>query len=241
MIELQNFSKNYDEKCAVCNISLKTGIKKITAVLGLNGAGKSTLLKAICARHFSNSGLILVNGIDVQENPEEVKKIVGFAEEIPFFPEDFTVKEYLSFIKKLFNSKDENHALELLSLEEVKNKKIKTLSKGFKQRLNIAKTVIQDSKILVLDEPSVSLDPAQMVKMREIIEKLSENHEIVLSTHLISEVEQFDCQIIILNEGKLVFSGTKEELLEKTDEISVEKAFLKLTEEKNQFQESKNE
>jgi ABC-2 type transport system ATP-binding protein len=237
MIELVNFSKNYSHYKAVKNLSYKFEKGLITGILGPNGAGKTTLLKALTARHFASEGKVLLESqkygkiIDAQENPEAVRDITGFVEETPSIPEEYTVLEYLGFICSLHNCSKKNieKTIELCSLDEVKNKKIRTLSKGYKERVNFAQALVYDSEVLVLDEPASGLDPSQIVKMRSLVKELSKNHTIILSTHLMQEAISLCDRVIILNHGKALISGTIDQICSKTECSSLEEAFFKLT------------
>ncbi|MCR5495497.1 MAG: ABC transporter ATP-binding protein [Treponema sp.] len=241
MIELEEFSKRYDKKSqyVVENINLKALPGKVTALLGLNGQGKTTIIKAICGIHFASKGKVLIsNGeekLDISLSNGKAKRMIGYMSENPIFPENLTVVEYLRFSKSMFapyNCDKEISLKEILkecALDEVQNCKIKKLSKGFRQRLNLAQALLHNPENIVLDEPVNGLDPLQIMEFRKVIKKLSANKTLLLSTHLMQEVEALCDNLYILSQGKIAFSGTKEELLETTHTNSLDKAFLEIT------------
>ena len=235
MVELKNFTKKYNGFLAADNISCSFEKNLITGILGPNGAGKTTILKAISGRHFPTNGHIFIDSkkyekIESCEEPAKVRNITGFVEELPQLPEDYTVKEYLCEICDL-HSADKKNVLEaekLFSLEEVFLKKIKELSKGFRERVNFAQAFVYNPEILILDEPASGLDPAQIVNMRKTVKKLAENHTIILSTHLMQEAESLCDKIIILNHGKVLIAGTIDSITGETKTKNLEEAFFYL-------------
>lgn len=233
MIELIDFSKNYKNKTAVSNFSMKCFDGEITGIIGLNGAGKTTILKAICARHFATSGKVFVNDFDCSENPEEVRKITGFVQEIPELQFELKVCEYIKSRAEIFC---EENALEncenvkkLCSLDEIWNEKIKNLSKGQKERVNFAQALINNPKVLILDEPASGLDPNQIVRMRKLVKSLKKDRTIILSTHLMQEVEALCDKIYIIHNGKCIENGTITEIVNRQKAKDLEDAFFKLT------------
>ena len=222
----------------------------ITGILGLNGAGKTTILKAITARHFATSGSVLVEGIEAGENAEQVRNLTGFVEEEPKLPGEYTVEEYLNMVANLHGLETQMHAdkrrltgdenisasicvnprlIESLSLTELLPKKIKTLSKGQRQRVNFAQALIYNPSVLVLDEPASGLDPAQIINMRSLVKSLKADHTILLSTHLMQEVDSLCDKVYILHEGKIAASGRPDEIASQFNCKNLEEAFFKIT------------
>jgi len=222
----------------------------ITGILGLNGAGKTTILKAITARHFATSGSVLVEGIEAGENAEQVRNLTGFVEEEPKLPGEYTVEEYLNMVASLHGLETQMHAdkrglnndinssasicvnlrlIESLSLTELLPKKIKTLSKGQRQRVNFAQALIYNPSVLVLDEPASGLDPAQIINMRSLVKSLKGEHTILLSTHLMQEVDSLCDKVYILHEGRIAASGRPDEIASQFKCKNLEEAFFKIT------------
>ena len=251
MIQLTAFTKSYTSRKsapAVQDFSMLCQTDEITGILGLNGAGKTTILKAITARHFATSGEVLVNGINASENAEMVRSITGFVAEEPNLPGEYTVAEYLNMVAELHGvTQTQIHAdsrslnkksasirvhprlIDQLSLEELLPKKIKTLSKGQRERVNFAQALIHNPSVLVLDEPASGLDPAQILKMRSLVKSLKADHTILLSTHLMQEVEALCDKVYIIHEGRLAASGTADEIAAQFNCKNLEEAFFKIT------------
>ena len=251
MIQLTAFTKSYTSRKsapAVQDFSMLCQTGEITGILGLNGAGKTTILKAITARHFATSGEVLVNGINASENAETVRSITGFVAEEPNLPGEYTVAEYLNMVAELHGvTQTQIHAdsrslskksasirvhprlIETLSLEELLPKKIKTLSKGQRERVNFAQALIHNPSVLVLDEPASGLDPAQILKMRSLVKSLKADLTILLSTHLMQEVEALCDKVYIIHEGRLAASGTADEIAAQFNCKNLEEAFFKIT------------
>ena len=237
MIELVDFSKSYEKNLfAVKNVNLKAENGQITGLLGLNGTGKTTIIKAITGNHFATSGKILItekNGFkfNIEENIEKAKKIIGYVPEQIFFPNRLIVEEYISLVKMQFSVSDEDleKTINLCGLSEVLSKKIGTLSKGYRQRLGFAQALIHNPENIVLDEPVNGLDPAQIIQMRKLIKKIAETKTVIISTHLMQEVEALCTKIYILNNGSIAIAGTEQEILLKTGTKNIENAFLKAT------------
>lgn len=232
MVSLVDFTKAYNSSVAVDNVNMNFEKGKITGILGPNGAGKTTILKAICARHFATKGKVLVNQIDAEEESEEIKKITGFVEESAVLDSSLTVLEYLNFKAELYKVPDEkiDSTIKLCSLEEVKNKKVKNLSKGYMERVNFAGALIYDPEVLILDEPATGLDPAQIIKMRNLVKELASKKTIILSTHLMQEAEALCDKIYILNRGKVLAEGSIDEICKLTGCPDLEKSYFKLIE-----------
>lgn len=249
MIELDDFSKEYrigfkKVKVAASHISFNANKGEVTGLLGPNGAGKTTIIKAICAEHYPTSGNVYVYNKDfvktnTAENPEYVHSIIGYVSEMPSLYNDFTVKEFINTIASLRLFKTDNikiaieKVIELCSLGDVLKQKISSLSKGYKQRVNFAQGLIHNPPILVLDEPAAGLDPAQIHQMRNFIKTLSTNKTVLMSTHIMAEAEALCNTIFIISKGTLVAKGSSESIKKQTKTLSLEEAFLKLTEKNN--------
>lgn len=237
MIELSDFSKSYEKNLfAVKNVNLKAEDGQITGLLGLNGAGKTTVIKAITGNHFATEGKIFItdkNGLkfNVEDDIEKAKKLIGYVPEQIFFPKRLKVEEYLFLVKMQFSVPEESlkKTVELCGLSEVLSKKISVLSKGYRQRLGFAQSLIHNPENIILDEPMNGLDPAQIIQMRKIIKKIAETKTVIISTHLMQEVEALCTKIYILNNGTVSIEGTEQEILLKTGTQNIEKAFLKAT------------
>lgn len=232
MIELKNFSKEYDSFKAVSNLSYTFEKGTITGILGPNGAGKTTILKALTGRHFASEGKVIFSEtIDASQAPEKIRNLTGFVEETASLPGEYTVKEYITFVAELHgcNQAAVENVIKKCSLEEYKNKKINSLSKGYKERVNFAQALVYNPEILILDEPASGLDPQQIVNMRALVKDLSKDHTIILSTHLMQEVEALCEKVLIINHGKLLAQGTKDEIVKNTVTKNLEEAFFKLT------------
>lgn len=217
MIQVSHLSKKYGEKYAVKDISFTVNEGEILGFLGPNGAGKSTTMNMITGYLSSTSGDISIYGEDILENPQKAKKKIGFLPEQPPLYVDMTVKEYLHFVYEIKGCtlKREDHIKEicdLVKITEVYNRVIGNLSKGYKQRVGLAQALIGNPKVLILDEPTVGLDPKQIVEIRGLIKRLGKNHTVILSSHILSEVQAVCERIIVINKGELVADGTPEEL-----------------------------
>lgn len=219
MIEVQNLSKHFGDKKAVDNISFKVNDGEILGFLGPNGAGKSTTMNILTGYISSTSGKALIDGIDILEKPIEAKAKIGYLPEQPPLYLDMTVKEYLNFIYDLKKCKlPRNSHLKdicrLVKIENVYNRIIKNLSKGYKQRVGFAQALVGNPNVLILDEPTVGLDPNQIIEIRSLIKKLGKNHTVILSSHILSEVQAVCDKIVVINEGKIVANDTEEHLSE---------------------------
>lgn len=217
MIEVKNLTKMYGQKAAVNNVSFEINDGEIVGFLGPNGAGKTTTMNILTGYLSATSGKTLVNGIDVLENPIEVKKQIGYLPEQPPLYMDMTVKEYLNFIFDLKKVKldRQNHIKEicdLVKITDVYNRIIKNLSKGYRQRVGIAQALIGNPNVLILDEPTVGLDPNQIIEIRNLIKKLGKKHTVILSSHILSEVQAVCDRIIVINKGNLIADGTADSL-----------------------------
>jgi ABC-2 type transport system ATP-binding protein len=218
MIEVQNLSKNYGQVKAVQDVSFSVGKEQVLGFLGPNGAGKTTIMKILTGFHFPSGGSALVDGIRVDEDPVEVKKRIGYLpESIPLY-EDLTVDEYLAFIAeaRLIPSSERKKAvdacLEACGLTQYRGRKIDTLSKGYRQRTGLAQAILHDPPILILDEPTNGLDPNQIIEIRSLIKELGRRKTVLLSSHILQEIEAICQQVLIINEGKIAAQGTTEEI-----------------------------
>lgn len=218
MIEVENLTKKYGNLVAVKNLTFKVEKGEIWGLLGPNAAGKTTTMRILTGYLPATDGKAFVANYDVFEKPNDVKKIIGYLpENVPLYPE-MTVHSYLSFvseIKQIPASQRKEHiekAVEMSGLESVRKRLIKNISRGFKQRVGIAQALIHDPQVLVLDEPTAGLDPAQIIEIRKLIKSLKGEQTILLSTHILAEVTQTCDGVVIINEGNLMASGSLEEL-----------------------------
>ncbi len=218
MIEVQDLTKKYGELTAVRGLSFKVDKGLIWGLLGPNAAGKTTTMRVLTGYLPATDGKATVAGFDVFEQPNEVKKVIGYLPEVvPLYPE-MTVAGYLEFvaeIKQVPAAKRKgavDRVLKSAALGEVKGRLIKNISRGFKQRVGIAQAMIHDPQVLILDEPTIGLDPAQIKEIRELIKGLRGEHTIMLSTHILPEVTQVCDGAVIINEGRLMASGSLAEL-----------------------------
>lgn len=221
MIEINHLVKKYGSHVAVDDLSLTVEPGKIYGFLGPNGAGKSTTMNIITGHLAATSGEVKINGFDVLKQPEEAKKCVGYLPELPPLYMDMTVKEYLDFVaelKKLEKSLRAGYvkeAMKITKTEEVSGRLIRNLSKGYRQRVGFAQAVLGYPEILILDEPTVGLDPKQIIEIRDLIKELGKKHTIILSSHILSEISAVCDHVFIISHGKLVASDSTENLLER--------------------------
>lgn len=221
MIQVEHLVKKYGDKSAVNDISFSVGQGEILGFLGPNGAGKSTTMNILTGYLSASSGVVTIGGIDVLDNPIEAKKQIGFLPEIPPLYPDMTVKEYLNFvydIKKVRFPRRPHikEICQLVKIEDVYQRTIKHLSKGYKQRVGLAQALMGNPGVLILDEPTVGLDPRQIIEIRNLIKKLGKNHTVILSTHILQEVQSICDRILIINKGQIVADGNAETLTYKT-------------------------
>ncbi|MDR1931131.1 MAG: ATP-binding cassette domain-containing protein [Treponema sp.] len=218
MIEVQNITKRYGDFEAVKDVSFTVGQDQVLGFLGPNGAGKTTVMKILTGYHFPSRGRAVVEGFSVEEDPVEVKKRTGYLpESVPVYG-DLTVEEYLSFMAAarlvpVSRRKDAVEAgIEACALKGVRSKLIETLSKGYKQRVGLAQAILHDPAVLILDEPTSGLDPNQIIEIRSLIKELGKRKTVILSTHILQEVEAVCSKVLILNEGKIAAQGRPEEI-----------------------------
>ncbi len=230
VIEISHLTKKYGDHLAVSDLSLKIEPGKIYGFLGPNGAGKTTTMNIITGYIGATGGTVKINGFDIFKQPEEAKKCVGYLPELPPLYVDMTVKEYLKFVaelKKLPKGKKSQfitEAMELTKITDVKNRLIRNLSKGYRQRVGFAQAVLGYPEVIILDEPTVGLDPKQMIEIRELIQSLGKKHTVILSSHILSEVKEVCEHIFIISKGRLVASDATEKLISQmsgTQEISL--------------------
>lgn len=217
MIEVKNLTKRYGQNLALDRVSFKIEEGTIVGFLGPNGAGKSTTMNIITGYLSATSGEVTVSGKNTLEEPGEVKKQIGYLPEQPPLYMDMTVKEYLNFMYDLKKARlpREQHIKEicqLVKIENVYNRLIGNLSKGYKQRVGIAQALIGNPPVLILDEPTVGLDPKQILEMRTLIRQLAQEHTVILSSHILSEVQEVCDHLLIIHHGKKVAAGEPAEL-----------------------------
>ncbi len=217
MIEVRNIVKKYGDKYAVNDISFTVNRGEIVGFLGPNGAGKSTTMNILTGYLSATSGTVKIDGNDILEDPTKAKKLIGFLPELPPLYMDMTVKEYLDFVYDLKGCKFPrrphiNEICELIKITDVYNRMIKNLSKGYKQRVGFAQALVGNPPVLILDEPTVGLDPRQIIEIRNLVKKLGKTHTVILSTHILQEVQSVCDRIIVINKGQLVADGDAETL-----------------------------
>lgn len=218
LIEVENLVKKYGNHTAVDNLSFKVDSGKIYGFLGPNGAGKSTTMNIMTGYIAPTSGTVRIDGYDIQKNPREAKRHIGYLPEIPPVYVDMTVREYLEFVadlKKIAKSEREKQIGEVMAmtmLEDVSSRLIRNLSKGYRQRVGLAQAILGYPDVIILDEPTVGLDPKQIIEIRDLIRTLGANHTVILSSHILSEVQAVCDEIMIISHGKLVACDTADGL-----------------------------
>ena len=231
MIEVKNLVKKYCEHTAVDHLSFTVEKGQIYGFLGPNGAGKSTTMNIMTGYLGATDGEVLINGHDILKEPEAAKKSIGYLPELPPLYMDMTGMEYLKFSTELKKIKKEDReaeiekALKLVKLADVQDRLIKNLSKGYKQRVGLAQAILGFPEIIILDEPTVGLDPKQIIEIRELIRELAKEHTVILSSHILAEIREVCDYIMIISKGKLVASDTPEhleELMNGSDTIHIE-------------------
>ena len=217
MIKIEHLVKRYGANYALNDVSFEIGEGEIVGLLGPNGAGKSTTMNILTGYLSTTSGAAYVGGINILENPIEAKKFIGFLPEQPPVYGDMTVLEYINFVYELKSATQprEEHVNEILStvkLTDVKNRLIRNLSKGYKQRVGIAQALVGDPKVIIFDEPTVGLDPKQILEVRNLIRSLGKRHTVILSTHILSEVQAVCERVIIINKGRIIANERTEDI-----------------------------
>ena len=214
MIEIKNLVKHYGDKKAVNGISFTVKDNEILGFLGPNGAGKSTTMNIITGYLSSTSGTVKINGHDILEEPELAKKSIGYLPEQPPLYNDMTVSEYLTFMCELKGvpKKDRKEQIDMITsmvgIDAVTGRLIGNLSKGYKQRVGLAQALVGDPPIIILDEPTVGLDPNQIIGIRNLIKELSKNHSIIVSSHILSEIQEIADRVVIIHHGKIAAVDT---------------------------------
>ncbi len=217
MIQVEHLVKKYGDKYAVNDLSFEIGEGEILGFLGPNGAGKSTTMNILTGYLSATSGAVRIGGVDVLEDPIAAKQQIGFLPEQPPLYMDMTVKEYLDFVYDLKKVKFPRkphikEICELVKITDVMGRTIQHLSKGYKQRVGLAQALMGNPPVLILDEPTVGLDPRQIIEIRNLIKKLGKNHTVILSTHILQEVQSVCDRILIINKGQIVADGNAEQL-----------------------------
>ena len=217
MIKVEHLVKSYGEQYAVNDISFTVGDREIVGFLGPNGAGKSTTMNILTGYISSTSGKVTIEGYDILEDADKAKASIGYLPEIPPLYQDMTVISYLEFVYELkkCNLNRKKHLQEIIGIvkiEDVKNRLIKNLSRGYKQRVGIAQALIGNPKVIILDEPTIGLDPKQIVEIRNLIRTLGRNHSVILSTHILSEVQAVCDRLVIINKGRIVADKPTDEI-----------------------------
>ena len=231
MIEVKNVTKKYGSTTAVNDISFNVKDGEVVGFLGPNGAGKSTTMNMLTGFIEPTSGEIRINGNDISKRPRNAKKDIGYMpENVPLYyeltPEEFvTYMAELKLVKRNERKEEVEKALKETGLEEVKNKLIRNLSRGYKQRVSLAGALVGNPDVIILDEPTVGLDPKQITEIRDLIKKLGKKHTVILSSHILSEVSQICERVIIINKGKIIAIDTPENL----EKSTLEKNSISLT------------
>ena len=212
ILEIKHLKKKYGENVAVNDLNLCLKEKKVYGFLGPNGAGKTTTMNIITGYISADSGSVKIDGSDITKQPIKVKKDFGYLPELPPLYQDMTVNEYLKFSADLKKVKGIEDVIQKTGLVEVKDKLIRNLSKGYKQRVGIAQAILGKPKLVILDEPTVGLDPKQIIEIRELIKELKNEHTVLFSSHILTEVSEICDEIFIISNGKIIASGTEENL-----------------------------
>ena len=232
-IEVEGLTKVYGQQKAVDSISFSAKAGQVLGFLGANGAGKSTTMKMLTCYLPQTSGKAFVSGYDINENTIEVRRNIGYLPENNPLYLDLYVKESLNFVADLHDLDKRKQriadVIEMTGLGPERNKKVGELSKGYRQRLGIAQAILHDPKVLILDEPTSGLDPNQLISIRKLIKELGSSKTVVLSTHIMQEVEAVCSQVIIINQGRIVLNDSLECILATNKDQTLEKVFVTLT------------
>ncbi|MCM8711471.1 ABC transporter ATP-binding protein [Clostridium sp. SYSU_GA19001] len=221
MIQIENLVKRYGQNVILNGLNLTVNKGEILGFLGPNGAGKSTTMNIITGYISATEGNVKIDGLDILEHPKAVKKKIGYLPEIPPLYTDMTVEEYLKFVCKIKKIERDKifetieRVADIVKVSHYRNRLIKNLSKGYKQRVGLAQAIIGNPELLILDEPTVGLDPKEIIEIRNLIKELGKNHTVILSSHILSEVSAVCDRVVIINKGQIVVSGTPEELSKK--------------------------
>ena len=218
MIEVSNLTKKYGDHIAVDHLSFRVEKGQIYGFLGPNGAGKSTTMNIITGYLAATEGTVTIDGKDVQKDPEEAKRAIGYLPELPPLYVDMTVREYLEFVAELKKvpkkerKQQIDEVMEMTQITDMQQRLIRNLSKGYRQRVGLAQAILGFPDMIILDEPSVGLDPKQIIEIRDLIRKLAKNHTVILSSHILAEIREVCDYILIISKGKLVAQDTLENL-----------------------------
>ena len=224
LVRATALNRIYGNQLAVSDVDLVLHKGEVLGLLGPNGAGKSTTMQMLTGNLSPSSGEIKINGIDMLDDPQAAKRAIGYLPEQPPIYRDMTVKEYLSYcamlrdVPKADRTRVLDSAMQRCSLHDVANRLIANLSKGFQQRVGIAQAILHNPKVVILDEPTVGLDPIQIKEIRHLIRELGNDHSVILSTHILPEVQAVCDRVQIINQGKTVFSDTFEQLSKRQSE-----------------------
>ncbi len=230
MIQVEHLTKHYGPKVAIDDVSFSVAKGEVLAFLGPNGAGKTTTMRILTASMPATSGSVRVAGYDCFDQPREVKHAIGYLPEVPPLYTEMTVSEYLTFVGRIKGIEPErlssalDRTLEQLSLGEVRGRLIANLSRGFKQRVGLAQALIHDPQVLILDEPTVGLDPKQIIEIRQLIKALAGSHTIILSTHILPEATAVAQRVVIIHEGRIVAEDSQDQLstrLRRSEKVSL--------------------
>lgn len=236
MIKVKHLTKCYGDYMAVKDLSFEIETGHVYGFLGPNGAGKSTTMNIMTGCLSATDGTVTINGYDIFEEAKEAKKCIGYLPEQPPLYMNETPEEYLCFVGEAKGLRGEElkkqvaAVIEQTKIENVKNRLISKLSKGYKQRVGIAQALLGNPQVIILDEPTVGLDPIQIIEIRDLIRQLGEKHTVILSSHILSEVQAICEKILIIDKGSLVAFDTTENLTKNSDTASLEEVFLRLTE-----------
>ena len=230
MIQVEHLTKQYGPKVAIDDVSFSVAKGEVLAFLGPNGAGKTTTMRILTASLPATSGSARVAGYDCFDQPRDVKRTIGYLPEIPPLYAEMTVTEYLTFVGRIKGIESDrlppalDRTLEQLSLGEVRGRLIANLSRGFKQRVGLAQALLHDPPVLILDEPTVGLDPKQIIEIRQLIKDLAGAHTIILSTHILPEATAVAQRVAIIHEGRIVAEDTQDQLsarLRRSEKVSL--------------------
>ena len=240
MIEVKNLIKQYGTHLALNDLSFSVEDNEIFGFLGPNGAGKSTTMNIITGYLAPTSGTVSIDGHDIIEDPIGAKRLIGYLPELPPLYLDMTPREYLKFVaeakgvKKQDLKAEVDRVMERTAITDVQNQLIKTLSKGYRQRVGMAEAIIGSPKVIIMDEPTVGLDPVQIIEFREMIRELGKDHTVIISSHILAEISEICHKIMIIVKGRLVAIDTPENLAKKiggdSENMSLEDIFLKFVE-----------
>lgn len=240
LIEVKNLVKQYGTHLALDDLSFNVEDNEIFGFLGPNGAGKSTTMNIITGYLAPTSGTVSIDGHDIVEDPIGAKRLIGYLPELPPLYMDMTPREYLKFVAEAKGVKKQDikaeidRVMEKTAITDVQNQIIKTLSKGYRQRVGMAESIIGSPKVIIMDEPTVGLDPVQIIEFRDMIRELGKDHTVIISSHILAEISEICHKIMIIVKGKLVAIDTPENLAKKIggdiENMSLEDIFLKFVE-----------